>query len=81
MPKKLQDWYLLSFADFIKELNKQKVILSLPQEAEWEDYFILESKKVLKLKAAIDATDKVIDAMVFELYGLSEEEIAIVENS
>lgn len=39
-----------------------------------------ESKKALDLKATIDATDKAIDAMVYELYGLSEE-IAIVEKN
>lgn len=81
LPKKLQEWYRLSYPEFIKELAKKKVKLSLSQEAEWEDYFIEESKKALELKATIDATDKAIDAMVYELYGLSEEEIAIVENS
>lgn len=81
LPKKLQDWYKLSYSEFIKELAKKKVKLSLSQEAEWEDYFMQESKKALELKATIDATDKAIDAMVYELYGLSEEEIAIVENS
>lgn len=79
LPKKLQDWYKLPYSEFIKELAKKKVKLSLSQEAEWEDYFMQESKKALELKATIDATDKVIDAMVYELYGLSEEEIAIVE--
>jgi hypothetical protein len=53
----------------------------LSQEAEWEDFFIQESKKALELKANIDDTDKSIDKMVYELYGLNEEEIAIVENS
>ena len=81
LPKKLQDWHLLSYQEFIKELVKKKVKLSLSQEAEWEDYFIEESKKALELKATIDATDKAIDKMVYELYGLSEEEIALVENS
>jgi type I restriction-modification system DNA methylase subunit len=81
LPKKLQDWYKLSYAEFIKELAKKKVKLSLSQEAEWEDHFLAESKKALDLKATIDATDKAIDAMVYELYGLNEEEIAIVENS
>ncbi|WP_353168593.1 hypothetical protein [Flavobacterium sp.] len=81
LPKKLQDWYLLSYADFIKELTKKKVKLSLSEEAEWEDYFETESKKAQDLKAQIDATDKAIDAMVYELYGLNEEEISIVENS
>jgi hypothetical protein len=53
----------------------------LSQEAEWEDYFMQESKKALEIKVTIDVTDKSIDKMVYELYGLSEEEIAIVENS
>jgi len=29
--------------------------------------------------ARIDATDRLIDGLVYELYGLSEEEIGIVE--
>ena len=33
------------------------------------------------LKTEIDKTDREIDQMVYELYGLSEEEIKIVENS
>jgi type I restriction-modification system DNA methylase subunit len=81
LPKKLQEWYVLSYADFIKELAKKKVKLTLSEEAEWEDYFHQESKKAQELKAQIDATDKAIDAMVYALYGLSEEEIGIVENS
>ena len=81
LPKKLQDWYKLPYSEFIKELGKKKVKLSLSQETEWEDFFIKESKNVLEIKANIDITDKSIDKMVYELYGLSEEEIAIVENS
>ncbi len=81
LPKKLQDWYLLTYAEFIKELAKKKIKLSLAQEAEWEDYFMSEQKKALELKAQIDATDKAIDKMVYELYGLTQEEIEIVENS
>ena len=81
LPKKLQDWYLLSYGEFVKELGKKKIKLSLSQEAEWEDYFIEESKKALELKSQIDSTDKTIDAMVYELYGLSEDEIKIVENN
>ncbi len=81
LPKKLQDWYLLTYPEFIKELGKKNVKLSLAQEAEWEDYFLQESKKALALKTDIDATDKEIDQMVYELYGLTVEEIEIVENS
>jgi hypothetical protein len=81
LSKKLQDWYLLSYSDFIKELGKQKIKLTLSQEAEWEDYFTTEAKKVLALKTEIDTTDKAIDAMVYALYKLTEEEIAIVEGA
>ncbi len=81
LPKKLQDWYLLTYHEFIKELGKKKVKLSLTQEAEWEDYFLQESKKALALKTGIDATDKEIDQMVYGLYGLTAAEIEIVENA
>lgn len=81
LPKKLQDWYLLSYADFVKELAKLKIKLTLSQEAEWEDYFIPEAKKMLDIKNEINATDKEIDKMVYELYGLTPGEIEIVEKS
>lgn len=81
LPKKLQDWYLLSYTDFIKELGKLKIKLTLSQEAEWEEYFTAEATKLRAIKTQIDTTDKEIDAMVYELYGLSKEEIEIVEKS
>jgi type I restriction-modification system DNA methylase subunit len=81
LPKKLENWYLLGFGDFVKELKKKKITLSLSEEAEWEDYFLQEQQKALELKTKIDATDKEIDTMVYELYGLTQEEIEIVENS
>lgn len=67
--------------EFIKALGKMKIKLSLSQEAEWEDYFLEESKKALELKAKIDTTDKEIDQMVYELYGITEEEKKIIEGN
>lgn len=81
LPNKLQDWYLLSYTDFIKELGKKKIKLSLSEEAEWEMYFTSEAKKALELKAQIEKTDKEIDQMVYALYELTEDEIRIVEAS
>jgi hypothetical protein len=78
---KLENWFQISFNEFLKELEKSKVKLTLSQKAEWEDYFIQESKKALAIKQQIDATDKEIDKMVYRLYGLTEEEIDIVENT
>jgi type I restriction-modification system DNA methylase subunit len=79
--KKLQNWHELKFKDFLKELQKAKIKLSLSEEAEWMNYFKEQKQKATELKAEIDKTDKEIDQMVYELYGLTEEEIQIVENS
>ena len=78
---KLQNWYLLNFDEFIKELSKVKVKLSLLQKADWEDYFIAEKEKSETLNNEITKTDKEIDKMVYELYGLSDDEIKIIEES
>ena len=83
LSKKLQNWYELSFADFLKELSKSKGSrpLGLSEKAEWEDYFLQEQQKAISIKSKIEQTDAAIDQMVYELYGLTEEEIEIVENS
>jgi hypothetical protein len=83
---KLSSWYDLDFPDFIKELNKaiktaKGTPLTKKDEFEWMELFEENKKKALELKAEIDQTDKEIDQMVYELYGLTEEEIKIVENS
>ena len=44
-------------------------------------YFNEQKQKVEKLKSEIKQTDKEIDQMVYELYGLTQEEIEIVENA
>jgi len=44
-------------------------------------YFNEQKQKALELKAEIDRIDKEIDQMVYELYGLSKEEIEIIEQS
>ena len=45
------------------------------------ELFEENKKKVVDLKTQIDPTDREIDRMVYALYGLTEEEIAIVEGS
>jgi hypothetical protein len=54
--------------------------LTLSEEAEWMQYFNEQKQKAVELKAEIDKTDQDIDQMVYELYGLNQEEIAIVED-
>jgi len=62
-------------------LNKNKITLLGVQKDDWFDRFDRFKKQVLVLKTQIDQTYKEIDCMVYELYGLTHEEIQIVENS
>ena len=77
--KKLKSWPDLSFAEFLKELKKQKIAWSLKEEAEWLEYFTQEQAAAQVLQQQIDATDREIDRLVYALYELTEEEIALVE--
>lgn len=76
----LESFYELDFKGFVKELAKFKIKLSLKDEDEWEEYFNSYKDDISKLKEQIASTDKEIDSAVYQLYGLSEEEISIVES-
>ena len=79
--RKINNWYKIDFKDFISELKKSSVNLSLSEEAEWMQYFKEQKEKAQNLKREIDKTDREIDQMVYELYGLTEDEIKIVEDA
>tara|TARA_B110001452_G_scaffold264821_1_gene268451 strand:- start:16 stop:3081 length:3066 start_codon:yes stop_codon:yes gene_type:complete len=83
---KLISFYELEFGDFIKELNKVikksgGTALTKLQEMKWMEVFNTKKAEAQTLKVEIDKTDKEIDQMVYELYGLTDEEIHIVENN
>ena len=52
--------------------------LPLPAQAEWMQYFESEKVKANAIQQLIDKTDKEIDEIVYQLYGLTEEEIRVV---
>ena len=75
----LQTFDQMAFADFTKELKKQKISLSLSQQDEWEDYFGQYQSACREISSQIDQTNREIDQRVFDLYGLTDEERNIVE--
>jgi len=81
LSKKLEVFYNFDFKIFVSELKKKKVVLSLLQQDEWEEYFNSYKKEINQLQAEINKTDREIDQMVYELYGLTEDEIKIVEKA
>ena len=68
----------LDFAEFVREL---KAKLSFEEQEELMFYFDKRKSEVRDIVARIEATDKEIDEMVFELYGLTEEEKKVVLES
>jgi hypothetical protein len=69
----------LEFKQFLAELKRQKITLSLKQQDEWEEYFNAYQTECRNFVNQIEATDKEIDRMVYALYGLTEEEVGIVK--
>ena len=85
IPQKLQNFEELSFDEFVKEYTKAKKIKFADKleertfKQQWQSLFENDKTLTCKLKTQIQTTDKEIDTMVYELYGLSEDEIKIVE--
>jgi hypothetical protein len=80
----IQQWRELEFGEFIielreevKEIGGQK--LSKTDEMEWMELFENKKEETNRLKNEIEKTEQEIDQMVYKLYGLTEEEIKIVE--
>jgi type II restriction/modification system DNA methylase subunit YeeA len=55
------------------------VKLSLNDQEELLTYFEQKKAEAERLKTTLATTDRAIDALVYELYGLTAEEIAVVE--
>lgn len=80
-PGKLENWLQLAYKQFLVELKKIKITLSLISEAEWETFFLSTKQEIEVIQQQIDQTDREIGQMVYRLYGLTEAEIAMVENN
>lgn len=79
--KKLETFYDYDFKTFVAEFKKQKIKLTLNQQVEWEEFFYSYKNEINQLQTKINTIDKEIDQMVYELYGLTEDEIKIVEEA
>jgi hypothetical protein len=77
----LTDFYKSDFKQILAELKRQKASLTLKQQDEWESYFDKYKSRCSKLADKIQTTDEEIDRCVYELYGLTEEEIKIIDNN
>ena len=75
----LETFDTLDFATFVSELKKQKIKLSLVQQDDLAEFFDKYKKECTDLLTRIAETDKQINTRVYALYGLTEEEIQLIE--
>ncbi|MCG2718279.1 MAG: BREX-1 system adenine-specific DNA-methyltransferase PglX [Nanoarchaeota archaeon] len=83
---KLKQYYILDFDELLTILknNKKRIpvnISSLQFHKNLKEGFETSKNVLTPLRIKIEATDNLIDQIVYKLYGLTEEEIKIVEES
>jgi hypothetical protein len=71
----------LDYKQFLTELRKQKISLSLKQQDDWEEYFNEYKAECRNIVEQIQTIDREIDGKVYELYGLTEEEVGIIASN
>lgn len=78
---KLREWWdLPSFADFRAEVKKAfKADIPLTERSDWEDWINRDGAEVARLTAEIARAESQINSIVYELFELTEEEIALLE--
>jgi len=79
LSKKIQSFNDYDFKTFTAELKKKKIVLKQLEQDDWEEYFDTHKEAINQLKGQISITDSEIDLRVYKLYGLTYEEVCIVE--
>ena len=79
-PRKYQSFWEYDFDEFYKWLRKNGEEFKAADHTRLETEFEKYHADVVKISDDIDKTDQLIDDIVYLLYGLTEEEIEVVES-
>jgi hypothetical protein len=77
--QKLEKYYFLGGNQFLEELKKNKIKLTIKEEQELLKWFEETKSELTAINTKIQTLDNAIDQEVYKLYNLTEAEIAIVE--
>ena len=79
---KLKNWWALDFAAFRAEVKRVfKQDIPLTERNDWETYLKVEGDKVRRLTAEIADAEREIDQIVYRLFDLTPDEIALLEDA
>lgn len=82
LPTRLQEWWNLpDFTTFRGEVRRAfKADIPLAERSIWEDWIICERAKIARLSAEIIKAETQIDDIVYDLFNLTPEEVALLES-
>jgi type I restriction-modification system DNA methylase subunit len=77
--KKIENWHDMTFGAFRAALEQQKIKIPIKELMDYQDLFETNAALIKTIQSKISATDAEIDQMVYALYGLTPDEIAVIE--
>ncbi|UWF66296.1 MULTISPECIES: Eco57I restriction-modification methylase domain-containing protein [unclassified Brucella] len=79
---RLQEWWTLTdFAAFRTEVKKAfKTDIPLADRSDWEDWINRDRAEIARLTAAITQAEAQINRIVYDLFDLTDDEIALLES-
>ncbi|HQT03604.1 MAG TPA: N-6 DNA methylase [Thiotrichales bacterium] len=85
LTQKAQTWWALDFTSLQNELKKSfglkasDKLIPLKDQDEWEDYVNSNRQQIAQLNQQISEKEAAMNQAVYALFGLSEEEVGMVE--
>ncbi len=77
---RLDEWWALDWQGFRDEVRKSfKREIPLKERGEWQALFVEQQGEIVQLTAQIVKLEEALNAAVYAVYGLNEEEIALIE--
>ncbi len=82
LSRKLDEWWTLDFAAFRAEIKRIfHAEIPVKERGEWEAYLATQAAEIRKLDVEIEKAEQEIDTLVYRLFDLTPEEIALLEAS
>ena len=82
LSRKLEEWWTLDFTAFREEVKRVfRTEIPVNERGEWETYLAKHSAQVRKLDDEIIKAERDVDTIVYRLFDLTPDEIALLEAS
>lgn len=75
----LENFYKLGWNEFVTELEKQKISADIVEQDNFNKWFNKVRKSLIANEESLKSLEKQIDNIIYKLYELNGEEVAIVE--